>query len=101
MRCSSTDVLPDPAMPSTKSTGTSSWRTTRFCSRWMVAVMACSFCEWWRFSAPRSSESSIATVVSKYAFRWSRVMSNCRRSSRFTVRTRPSTLYEVGPISWL
>ena len=41
MRCSITDVLPLPAMPLTSSTGTSSWRTTRFCSFWMVAVMAC------------------------------------------------------------
>jgi hypothetical protein len=43
MRWSSTEVLPLPAMPLTSSAGTSSWRTTAFCSRWMVAVMAWSF----------------------------------------------------------
>ena len=65
MRCSSTDVLPEPAMPFTSITGTSSWRTTSFCSRWIVAVMAWSFSVWRRLRAASSSESSIATVVSK------------------------------------
>ena len=65
MRCSSTDVLPLPAMPLTSSTGTSSWRTTWFCSFWMVAVMAC-ICAVRRFESDASkSESWMATVVSK------------------------------------
>ena len=33
-------------MPLTSRTGTSSWRTMVFCSRWIVAVMAWSFSEW-------------------------------------------------------
>ena len=57
--------MPDPAMPLTRRAGTSSWRTTSFCSRWIVAVIACSFSVWWRVSAESRSESSIATVVSK------------------------------------
>lgn len=92
MRCSITEVLPEPAMPFTRSAGTSAWRTTWFCSRWIVAVMSLSFSEWWRRSAPSSSESSMATVVSKYMLRWSRVMSNWRRSSSSTVRVRPLTV---------
>ena len=92
MRWSMTEVLPDPAMPLTSNTGTSSWRTTLFCSRWMVAVMSRSFSEWWLRSAPSRSESSMATVVSKYMLRWSRVMSNWRRSSSSTVLVRPLTV---------
>ena len=65
MRWSMTLVLPDPAMPETSSTGTSSWRTTTFCSRWIVAVMARSFSVWSALSAASRSESSMATVVSK------------------------------------
>ena len=92
MRWSMTLVLPEPAMPFTSSAGTSAWRTTSFCSRWMVAVMSLSFSEWWLLSAPRSSESSIATVVSKYMLSLSRVMSNWRRSSSSTVRVCPFTV---------
>ena len=91
MRCSITLVLPEPAMPLTSSTDTSSWRTTVFCSRWMVAVMALSFSVWLALSAERSSESSMATVVSKYMLSLSRTMSNWRRSISSTVRTLPST----------
>jgi len=61
----STEVLPDPAMPATCSTGTSSWRTTAFCSRWMVAVMACMWAERPRESEASSSLSSMATSESK------------------------------------
>ena len=65
MRCSSTDVFPLPAMPLTSSTGTSSWRTTVFCSFWMVAVMAF-ICAVRCFESDASkSESWMATVVSK------------------------------------
>ena len=65
MRCSSTLVLPLPAMPFTSSAGTSSWRTTWFCSFWMVAVMAVMRSER-RFDSEASSSGSwMATVVSK------------------------------------
>ena len=65
MRCSMTEVLPLPATPWTSRTGTSSWRITWFCSRWMVAVMAWS-CDvrWWAREAS-SMGSSMATDVSK------------------------------------
>ena len=65
MRWSSTEVLPDPAMPATSSVGTSSWRITTFCSRWMVAVMACICAERWRESDASKSESWMATSLSK------------------------------------
>ena len=65
MRCMSTEVLPLPAMPFTSRDGTSSWRMTRFCSFWMVAVMAC-ICAVRRFDSEASSMVSwIATLVSK------------------------------------
>ena len=65
MRCSITEVLPEPAMPFTSRTGTSAWRMTSFCSRWMVAVMACRRSERLCLSTCSSSESCMATVVSK------------------------------------
>ncbi len=65
MRWSSTEVLPEPAMPVTSSAGTSSWRMTTFCSFWMVAVMACIWAERWRASDASRSESWMATSLSK------------------------------------
>ncbi len=65
MRCMSTLVLPEPATPATCSTGTSPWRTTAFCSRWMVAVMARMWAERPRASEAKSSLSSMATSESK------------------------------------
>ncbi len=65
MRCMSTEVFPEPATPATWSTGTSAWRTTVFCSFWMVAVMACMWAERPRESEAKSSLSSMATSESK------------------------------------
>lgn len=89
MRCSITEVFPLPATPFTSSTGTSSWRTTRFCSFWMVAVMAC-ICAERRWARDASSSASwMATVVSKYASNRSSSMLNWRRSSRSAWMMRP------------
>ena len=79
-------------MPLTSSTGTSSWRITAFCSFWIVAVISCITLPLALERVFSKSGSSMATVVSKYEFNLSCVMSNWRRSFKLAVIVRLSTL---------
>ena len=76
-------------MPLTSRAGTSLWRTTRFCSFWMVVVMSWSLSLRWRASDCSSSWSSMAMVVSKQPLRTSWSMSNWRRVSSSHSMVRP------------